>query len=556
MAEPRTKPMTEFERQATGFARRWATGFSRRDLLKAFGTGGAAVALGTSRLDALAAAPGGGIIPTRQRYQDRGTTLRIARGQASDTLDPHKSTLLVAHEVMWQIYDSLIYLDEKGEVFPGAATEWAFSADNLTLTFKLRDGLTFHDGTPLTAQIVKETVARMLDPTTASPNVSLLGPIASVDAVDPLTVAYNFEQPFAPIFVGLGYSYGAPVSIPAVAQYGDQFGRHPVGTGPYKFVDWQADETIVLEKNPDHTWSTPFYKTQQAPRIDRVEFIVIPEDPTRLAALESGEVDIVAGTDAVPLDKLTSLQSAQGINLVTRPVVGVYYANVNNKIKPLDDVRVRQAISHAIDRDSIVELVLDGNGKPAISLVASAFGDFNPNVTQYPYDPAKAKALLAEAGLANGFETTYLNVASPAYQRVAEVIAENLAAVNIKLQIQAFPVAQWVAEGQSGKYGIAFSYYTFSDPDVLVLLARSDAPFNFAFQTDPALDALLDEQRTTFDKQKRHDLLWQAQARINDQAYFLPLWEGLYAAATRDDVAGLDIDLVGFIHLQELSRTS
>jgi peptide/nickel transport system substrate-binding protein len=556
--------MGEFERLATEYARQWATGLSRRDLLKAFGVAGGA-ALATPA--AMAAAPNGGIITRARRMQEGGTTLRIARGQATDTLDPQKSTLLVAHEVMWQIYDSLIYLDEAGTVHPGAATEWAFSDDNLTLTFKLRPDVKFHDGTPLDAQIVKDTVARMIDPATASPNVGMLGPLDAVEVIDPLTVAYKFTAPFVPIFVGLGYSYCAPISIPAVAQHGDQFGRNPVGTGPYKFVSWNADDSIVLEKNPEHTWATTFYKTQQAPQIDRVEFVVIPEDATRLSALSSGEVDVVAGTDAVPIDKIRSLQSEAGIKVVTRPVVGVYYANLNHKMAPFDNVKVRQAISYAIDRESIVGLVLDGQGKPAVSLLASAFGDYNPNVEPYTYDPEKAKALLTEAGFPDGFETTYLNIAPPAvFTRVAEVIQENLAAINVQIEIQSFPVAQWVSEGNSGKYGISFSYYTYSDPDVLMLLARSGAFFNFSWPTglesDPALkfddelDALLDQQRLTFDKEARRELLWQAQARINDQAHYVNLWEGVYAAAMKEDVQGLDIDLVGFIHLQELSRTA
>ena len=267
----------------------------------------------------------------------------------------------------------------------------------------------------------------------------------------------------------------------------------------------------------------------------------------------------------VPIDKIKSLQSESGIKVVTRPVVGVYYANLNHKVAPFDDVRVRQAISYAIDRESIVGLVLDGQGKPAVSLLASAFGDYNPDVEPYTYDPEKAKALLTEAGLEGGFETTYLNIAPPAlFTRVAEVIQENLAAINVKIEIQSFPVAQWVTEGNSGKYGIAFSYYTYSDPDVLYLLAKSGAFFNFSWPTglesDPALkfddelDALLDQQRLTFDKEQRRDLLYQAQARINDQAHYVMLWEGVYAAAMKEDVQGLDIDLVGFIHLQELSR--
>jgi peptide/nickel transport system substrate-binding protein len=454
---------------------------------------------------------------------------------------------------MWQIYDSLIYLDEKGTVHPGLATEWTFSADNLAVTYKLREGVKFHDGTPFEAQIVKDTVARHLDPATASPTSYMLGPLDSVEVVDPLTVTYKYKELFVPMFVGLGYSYCAPISIPAAQKFGDQFGRNPVGTGPYKFVEWSADDTITLEKNAEHTWATTFYAVQQPPAIDRVSFVVIPEDATRLAALESGEVDVVAGTDAVPTDKINSLENTDGVKVFKRDAVGVYYACLNQKIKPLDDLRVRQAINHAVDRDKLVSLVLDGNGKPAVSLLASAFGDFDPDVTQYPYDPDKATALMKDAGLESGFETKYLNVSSPVYQRAAESIQEDLSKINIKLSIESFPVAEWVAKGGSGDYGISFIYYTYSDPDVLYLLARSDAGFNWSHQTDPELDGWLDQQRVEFDPAKRKDLLYKAQARINDQALYLLLWEGVYAAAMKDNVEGLAIDLVGFIHLQEMS---
>ncbi len=163
----------EFERQATEYARQWATTYSRRGLLKAFGAAGAVAAFAPS---ALAAAPSGGIIPRSRRFQDGGT-LKIARGQLSDTLDPHKTTLLVAHEIMWQIYDSLIYLDEAGTVYPGAATEWTFSEDNLTVTFTLRAGRQLPRRNAVRrARSSRTPSPGMLDPATASPNVGMLGP--------------------------------------------------------------------------------------------------------------------------------------------------------------------------------------------------------------------------------------------------------------------------------------------------------------------------------------------------------------------------------------------
>ena len=566
MAKSDERQMGEFERGAYEFARQWATGLNRRDLLKAFGTAGVAGAAALATPERLLAAPLSGARKHLARNQD-AVTVKIARGQLSDTLDPHKSTLLVAHEIMWQIYDSLIYLDASGEVLPGAATEWTFSEDNLTITFKLRE-INFHDGTPLTAQVVADTVTRMLDPATASPNVGMLGPLDTVEVIDDHTVAYKFTAPFVPIFVGLGFSYCAPISTAAVAQFGDEFGRHPVGTGPYKFIDWTADDTIILEKNAEHDWSTPYYVVQQPPQIDRVEFAVIPDDATRLAAVTSGEVDIVAGTDAVPIDKINSLKEESGISVVTAPVTGVYYLNLNHKMAPFDNLQVRQAINYAIDRQSIVDLVLDGNGKPATSLLASAFAAADQTVEPYTYDPEKAKSLLAEAGMESGFSTTYLNIAPPAlFTRAAEVIQENLAAINIQIELQSFPVAQWGGEGDSGKYGISFSYYTYNEPDVLYLLAYSGNYFNFAWPKgleggdgattfDDELDALLEQQRLEFDAAKRTDLLKQAQQRINSQAHYVMLWETVQAAVVREGIQGVAVDLVGFIHLQELTKTS
>jgi peptide/nickel transport system substrate-binding protein len=542
-----------FEQRAYDFAKTWATSLNRRDLFRAFGVAGAAALAGSA---GVGAAPAQGLNLRNAYRQDGGTTLKIARGQLTDTLDPQKTALLVAHEVMWQIYDSLIYLDEAGTVHPGLATEWSFSADNLTVTYKLRENVTFHDGTPLTAQIVQDTVKRHLDPATASPTSYMLGPIKETQVVDDLTIAYVYTEPFVPMFVGLGYSYCAPISIPAATAAGDGFGRNPVGTGPYKFVEWTADDTIVLEKNEAHDWSTTFYTTQQAPQVDRFEFHVIPEDATRLSALESGEVDIVAGTDAVPTDKIKILGETDGIQVITRPAVGVYYAYLNMSVKPLDDVRVRQAINYAVDKDAIVQLVLDGNGVPATSLLASSFGDYTSEGTQYPYDPEKAKALLAEAGLEGGFDATYLNIAAPVYQRAAEVIQENLSAVGINLSVESYPVAELIAKGQDGTYGIQFFYYTYSDPDILYLCAHTGQAFEWSHHGDTELDGWLEQQRVEFDKAKRTDLLHQAQKRVNDNALILFLWEGVYAAAVRDYVGGLSMDLVGFIHLQEISKTS
>ena len=244
------KPIAEmtFEERTYAYARAWAQ-MSRRDFLKTGAAlGGAAAFAGLGMPRAHAAKPGG--------------TLRIARGQESDTLDPQKTTLLVAHEIMWQVYDSLVYLDEKGTVYPGLATGWEFSNEGKTVTLKLREGVNFHDGSPFNAEVVRWTVERHLADTTASPTSWMLGPIAGTEVIDDMTIAYHYTDPFVPLWVGLGYSYCAPISKAAVEAQGDAFGRNPSGTGPFKFVRWDPDQGIELVRNDEHNWATPWYSNE------------------------------------------------------------------------------------------------------------------------------------------------------------------------------------------------------------------------------------------------------------------------------------------------------
>ena len=297
---------TSFEQETYAYARRWAQ-TTRRDVLRS-----GAVALGGASFAAVAGLPDA-------HAQQPGGFLRVARGQESDTLDPHKTSLLVAHEIAWQIYDSLIYLDEAGEIYPGLALSWEFSNGNKTVTFALRPDVKFHDGTPFNADAVKFTVERHLDPATASPTGWILGPIDHVEVIDDLTVAYHYKEPFVALWVGLSYSYCAPISPTAVEVHGDQFGRNPVGTGPFKFIEWVPDQGITLERNEEHDWGTPMYTNTGEPYLDGAAYVVIPEDATRIAALSSGEIDVISGTDSVPIDKIRQLERMDGIKVYTRP---------------------------------------------------------------------------------------------------------------------------------------------------------------------------------------------------------------------------------------------
>ena len=543
-----------FEEQTYEFARRWKQQFSRRDFMKMAGLfGGSAVFASVMNSRSAAAAP----IPTpgKARYQEpkQGGVIRIARLSESDSLDPHKSSLLAAHEIMTQIFDPLIQLDGEGTVYPFLAESWEFTNDNKTLTFTLKDGITFHDGSPFNAQTVAWTVERHLNPETASPTSWMLGPVERVEVIDDLTVAYHYTDAFVPLWVGLSYSYGAPLSQSAVEAAGDEFGRNPVGTGPFKFVSWEPDQGITLEANQDRTWGSAFHSHEGPPYLDGAQYIIYPEDATRIAALQSGDVDMTAGSDAVPIDQLGRLENTAGLKVVTAPAAGVNYTYINTSLPPLDDVRVRQAINYAVDKEKLIQLVLGGNAEVSRTPVGSAFASvYTDEVTHYDYDLEKAQELMAEAGQADGFDLTYYLLDGDIFRRIGEVVKEDLAQININVELQSLPVAEMVAKGGEADAGMYYFWYTYSDADIVYQLLKSGEAFAWSYAENEELNQLIAEQRLEFDLDERAALYARIQQIAVDEAYWLFLYETKYATAMQENVQGVWFDLVGFNHLQDI----
>jgi peptide/nickel transport system substrate-binding protein len=242
----------------------------------------------------------------------KGGTFRVGRSEEPDTLDPHKTTLSISSMTMQSIYEPLARRDVNGNVVPALAERWEFSNGNKTVTFFLKPGGTFHDGTPVDAEAVAWTVARHTSPATASPSAFFLGPIERAEVVNPTTVAYHYKEPFVAIWVGLTLGYCAPISKKAVETLGDRFGRQPVGAGPFRFVSWSPDRGIRLERYKD-------YKYGPTPNIDAVEFLHYPEDATRLAALETGEINAIYSGQSVPLDAIRRVRGRDNVVLIQRP---------------------------------------------------------------------------------------------------------------------------------------------------------------------------------------------------------------------------------------------
>jgi peptide/nickel transport system substrate-binding protein len=556
---PKAFDELSFEEQTYEFARQWARQYSRRDFLKMAGMLGGATVFGSvlAGCQAPQAEPESpGEEPVAEEPASgpkRGGVIRIARISDSDTLDPQKTSLLAAHEITTQIYDPLIYLDGAGEVFPALAASWAFSNDNKTVTFKLREGVTFHDGSPLNAETVKWTVERQLAPETASPTAWMLGPVESVEVIDDLTVAYNYADPFVPLWVGLSYSYCAPLSKTAVEAAGDNYGRNPIGSGPFKFVSWEPDKGITLEANPDHAWGSPYFQNTGLPYLDGAQYLVMPEDATRIAALQSGDIDMIAGSDAVPFDKIRQLESMAGIKVTTAPQAGLVYAYINTTLPGLDDKRVRQAINYAVDKQKLIDLVLDGTGEPARSPVGSAFASmYTDEVTHYDYDLEKAQALMVEAGQEAGFDLEFLLIEGALFRRIGEVVKEDLSKININVILQSLPIAELFAKASDQASGMYFFWYTYSDADIVYQMLHAGESIAWSFHENPELDKLIEDQRIEFDIAARRGMFEEIQRIAVDEAYWLFLYEGKYVAAMRENVNGVAFDLLGFHHLQDM----
>jgi peptide/nickel transport system substrate-binding protein len=368
--------------------------------------------------------PGSGAAPPAGAQSP--DVLVIAQGVDMQTGDPHRTTLTHAVNVLTNFYDTLIWRDANLGLKPGLALSWR-AVDATTWEFKLRQGVKFHNGEPFNAQAVKFSFERMLDPKTKWPGAGALRLIKSVAVVDDSTVRFTTERPWPLLPRFLGY-YGMIVPPGLLAQQGDEaLIRHPVGTGPYRFVRWVKDDRVELEANGDF-WGGK-------PRIGRVVFRAIPSESSRLAELLAGSVHLI---NIVPPELFKPIQDSPRAKLVEGRSLSVYFviANLVNiaKERPLADRRVRQALNHAIDRQAILASIMHNVGKPVATFCTEVMLGCDASVPPFAYDPERAKALLREAGYPNGFELS-ISTTSGAYpgdRDIALAVADQLNKVGVR----------------------------------------------------------------------------------------------------------------------------
>lgn len=451
-------------------------------------------------------------------------------------MDPQITLMRVDSAILYvNLYDRLVWYDFNGNILPRLVVSWKNLSDT-EWELKLREGVTFHNGEPWNAEAFIWNWTRKLD--SGEPRHARMEGLAEFKAevIDEYTVKVTTKEPRA-MFVGEMYNFFI-VPPKYIEEVGDAaFLEKPVGTGPFKFVEWVKGDHLTLEANPDY-WGG-------APKIKTLVFKPIPEVATRIAALQADEVDMIGH---VPPDQADAVASDPNLTLVDAPINGVVYIQLFPESpegggEPLNDQRVRQALNYAVNRDQIIEYILGGYGEARAGIISSEALGFDPDLEPYPYDPDKAKELLAEAGYPDGFSIGFdmssLGVAGDL--QVLEAVIADWAEVGINVKVNQMEKSPFVTRKLEWKIAPLFNwnFYAFDADYVVYKQCHSgEAWFYYAGWT-PEIDEMLEAQQTEMDPEKRLAIWKQFQAKFKEDAAYVPLFQPR-------SIYGLNKRVIGF----------
>jgi peptide/nickel transport system substrate-binding protein len=504
----------------------------RRLTRRGFVRGTAAIGAG------LAAAPWLGAAPAAAAPV-RGGRVTVGVQAEIPHLDPHRTALTISYVSLSPMYQALTELGPNLELRPQLATSWKVSPDGLSWTFALRRGVRFHNGRTLTSRDVRFSVERILDPKTGARGRGDLSAIAAIDTPDPNTVVFRLKAPFGFFPNKLATTYQA--IIPREAVNASNNVTKPIGTGPFQFGDWVTNDHLTMRRF-DGYWESG------RPYLDEVTLKPIPDETVRLTALQTGDVSIV---DSVPQARLQGLFAQPSRDYVIRLVRGGAGQGVivlNTRRKPFDNVKVRQAVAYAVNKREMVDAQYRGWG-------VTDNQNFSPTSPWYlpvkdrPFDVARAKSLLAEAGMPNGFKITISIANGYGFPEVAQVIQAQMRRIGVDVAIQLYDVPSWANRINTGNFDIDLTgFFAKVDPD--------DAYYRYThsnggvwqlsgYLNDPELDRLLDEGRTEADIAKAKTTYTRVVEILQDSASMLIFGSGHSAAGWRSNVQGYSPQLIG-----------
>ncbi|CAN0626669.1 glutathione ABC transporter periplasmic binding protein [Burkholderia multivorans] len=444
-------------------------------------------------------------------------TAMIAVGETFTTMDPYDANDTVSLAAAKSFYEGLFGFDKDMKLVNVLATGYTASPDAKVYTVKLRQGVKFQDGTDFNADAVKLVFDRVTDPANKLKRYNLFRVIEKTEAVDPYTVKFTLREPFSAFVNTLAHPSAAMISPAALKKWGREIGLHPVGTGPFEFVEWKQTDDMKVKKFAGY-WKKGY------PKIDMIDWKPVIDNNTRAALMKAGQADFAF---RIPYEQVADLRGNPKIDVVERPSIVVRYISLNTLQKPFDNPKVRQALNYAINKDALAKVAFSGFAVPSPGVVPPGV-DYAIKTGPWPYDPAKARALLKEAGYPNGFESTlwsgYNNTTS---QKVIQFVQQQLAQVGVKVQVQALESGERVAKVESAQdpatapvrmFYIGWSSSTGEANWALSpLLASASKPpklFNTAYYQNGLVDDDLEKALGTTDRAKKAEYYAAAQKQV------------------------------------------
>nr|WP_185907838.1 glutathione ABC transporter substrate-binding protein [Psychrobacillus soli] len=476
--------------------------------------------------------------------------LIVVRLSDATNLDPHFITDIPSANILYQkVYETLVKPDENFEIQPGLAKEWNV-IDDTTWEFKLQEGVTFHDGTLFNADAVKATIDRLLDPAVGSPQREKFSMIEEVEIVDEQTVRFHLSYPYAPLLSILASQEGSMISPTAISENAEALKESPVGTGPYTFENWISGQEVSIVKNPDY-WG-------EEVSVERVVFKVVPEDATRLAMIETGEAHI---NDQVPVTEIERIEDSDTMELYRTEGLAVEYLGFNVEKKPFNDVRVRQAISHAIEREAIISGVYNNVGTLANSAMSPKVFGYSESSKPLAYDLNAAKELLKEAGIKEGYKISLLTSDRKERINMAEVIQSQLKGIGINVEIQVMEYGAFIEMTNNGEHEMFISGWGNATGDgdynqYNLFHSSSHGPAGNSFYYDnPEVDNIIEQARQATDSDERKALYEKVLQIELDEAVYVPIRNYEHLAVSNKNVSGYWLNASNYLMIEDVKIT-
>lgn len=434
-----------------------------------------------------------------------GNSITIAIKDNLISMDPQDTNDTLSGSIQSTMLEGLVGFDKDMKMIPVLAESYEASEDAKVFTFKLKEGVKFHDGTPFNAEAVKVNIDRVANPDNKLKRYSMFELVEKTEAVDEYTFRVTLKEPFGAMLNNFAHPAARLMSPAAIEKYGKDVAMNPVGTGPFKFAEWDQSDHLTVEKNPEY-WEAGY------PKVDGIKFKPVPENGARVAMLQTGEADFIY---PIPTDQVEALNGKEGIVVENRPSIVARYMSMNTTKKPFDDVRVRQAINYALNKEAFLKVVYRGYGSEMDSIIPADLQYYSQQ-TPYPYDLEKAKELLKEAGYENGFETSVWGANNSDAMKAMEFIQQQLGQVGIKVSVVPMESGTltdkiWsVQEAKDAEVELYYGGWSSSTGDadwgIRPLLAGDSIPpksYNVAYYENTKVDELIKAGLQTADSEKR-----------------------------------------------------